>query len=335
MMLNVRSPQLYLTLLLMVRPVFPLAQTFVVTHAGGRMGKLLASQIREGASLYKDAPANADGSPLVKIRAVVRTEEEAMSITCDLAGMTLRNGKTSYNKCDWLETVVVGDVLLEENARLLVEAFEGATGAILCDASHNELIQMDDGKWSLRIPANENKEISDRLLEEIKAATKSKSLEHVVLRSSMGLFLSGSDISSYEGDEAMVLEAVKVMGGDEALLGPRRAEHALRASDLDFTILRLGALTDDAGMVPIVFGKDDSLLLKRIEGQNTRRPPMLSRADAARVAASVLMERDFFAGKRLVIDCAWAPSWGRSSAGTEEAVSAASRQDLKKAILTV
>jgi len=298
------------------------------------MGKLLASQIREGASLYNDAPVNNDGSPLIKIRAVVRTEEEAKSVICDLAGMVIKNGAISYNKCDWLETVVVGDVSLEENKKLLVKAFEGATCAVLCDASHNELLQMDGGKWSLRIPANENREISDRLLEEIKAATKSKTLGHVVLRSSMGLFLSSSDRPS-NGDEDMVQDAIQVMGGDEALLGPRRAEEALRASDLDFTILRLGALTDDAGMVPLIFGTDDALLMKRIEGGNTRRPPMLSRADAARVAASVLMERDFYAGKRLVIDCAWAPKWGRSSVGTEEAVSAAGRQDLKKAILRV
>jgi len=331
MLLYLCSKQLLLFLFLLIHNAFPLAQTFVVTHASGRMGKLLASQIREGAALYD---ASASGSTLVKIRAIVRTKEEAKSLICDLAGMVTKNGKTSYNKCDWLETVVVGDVKLEENSRRLVEAFEGASGAILCDSSHNELIQMDDGKWSLRVPANENRAISCRLLEEIKAATKSTSLEHVVLRSSMGLYLSSNDINK-NGDEEMVMEAVKVMGGDEALFGPRQAEDALHASNLDFTILRLGALTDDAGMVPIVFGKDDSILMKRIEGMNTRRPPILSRADAARVAASVLMERDFYAGKRLVIDCAWAPKWGRSSVGTEEAVSAASRQDLKKAILTV
>lgn len=298
------------------------------------MGKLLASQIHEGASRYggkfDDAP-----SPPIKIRAVVRSEEEAKSVLCDLAGMVIVNGITSIKSCDWLETIVIGDVSLEENAGLLEEAFDGATYAVLCDASHNELVRSStDGKWSMRVPAKENEDLSFRIMREIEAAAKCKSLEHVVLRSSMGLFLTDSDSKSDGAERTVLDEAIQIMGGRRALLGPSRAEEALRASKLDYTILRLGALTDDAGMIPLIFGTEDALLLKRMEGTTTRRPPMLSRADAARVAAFVLREKKSFEKKRLVVDCAWGPKWGRSSVGTEEAFSAASRQDLTGDILS-
>jgi len=320
--------QCLLSFLFIFSRSFALTQTFVITHAAGRMGKLLASQIREGALLYGD---NHDSPTPVKIRAVVRSDEEAKSVLCDLAGMVTRDGITSHRETDWLETVVIGDISLEENVNRLEKVFDGATGAVLCDASHNELVQSEeDGKWSLRVPGIESKEHSNRLSAEIDAATKSKSLEHVILRSSMGLFLNkrGLDFEWSPSQKEVIIEAVKAMGGDEALLGPRRAEEALESSGLDFSILRLGALTDDAGMIPLAFGTDDSLLVQWIEGQKTRRPPVLSRADAARIASFMLRERKLFMKKRLVIDCAWLPKWGSSSVGTEEALIAASKQDL-------
>lgn len=300
-------------------------QTFVISHAAGRMGKLLAGQVREGSSLY------GDGATTVRVRALVRSDAEALSVACDLAGMVTKGGTMTAKECDWLETVVVPNVSDEENILKLEAAFEGATGAVLCDASHNELVVLDDGRWSLRIPDQENNEdLSERLSAEIEAAGKSKTLEHLVLRSSMGLHL-------YRGKENTEeeAEAVRVMGGAEALSGPQRAEQALAADpSLDYTVLRLGALTDDAGMMPLDFGTDDSILLGRTQGQSTRRPPMISRADAARVAAFVLRERQAFAHKKMVVDCAWVSSMNQpSSVGSEEALTRAGRQDIVKIIL--
>ena len=126
-------------------------------------------------------------------------------------------------------------------------------------------------------------------------------------------------------------EAALAMGGEAALAGPRKAEEALRSSGIDHTILRLGALTDDAGMVPLIFGIDDAILERRIDSTNTRRPPILSRSDAARVSAFLLKEASSFKG--LTVDCSWHPKYGRSSVGSEEAISAAGRQDLKEAVI--
>merc|ERR1712238_368311 len=57
-----------------------------------------------------------------------------------------------------------------------------------------------------------------------------------------------------------------------------------------YTILRLGALTDDAGMVPLVFGKDDST--------TNNRPPILSRADAARISTFLVRKNDVDVDRR-------------------------------------
>ena len=56
-----------------------------------------------------------------------------------------------------------------------------------------------------------------------------------------------------------------------------RSEGELAASGLPYTVLRLGALTDDAGMVPLAFGANDDLLLQSIETTGKDQPPMLSR----------------------------------------------------------
>ena len=228
-----------------------------ITHAAGRMGKALALQIREDAELTR---MPRDSLPTIK--AIVRSEAEATSVQCDLGGVTLIGGKVAPIPLDWLETVVVEDVEGDEGRKLLQEAFEGAGAAILCDASHNEMVwqnenndaitnQDDREVCSISVPASENKDLSQRLLAEIEAASHSSTLRHVVMRSSMGLFV---DTSS---------EAAQAMGGEAALAGPRKAEEALRSTGLDHTILRLGALTDDAGMIPLIFGIEDSILEKR------------------------------------------------------------------------
>jgi len=311
----------------------------VITHACGRMGKLLASQIREESLLLPnnnnrnniDTDSNTitddnNVPPPLLIRAVVRSEEEEMSVKCDLGGMISKNGKFTFKECNWLETVIVSDPATDQGRILLDTVFRDATCAVLCDASHNEIVETGIDEWSVRIPAveseNNSKNLSVRLMAEIQAASKSSSLEHVVLRSSMGL---SSDSDS---------DAVTVMGGEDALVGARAAEASLRVSKLDYTILRLGALTDDAGMVPLVFGRDDSLLLKQLDDTSVQRPPILSRADAARVAAFILRKKEAFVKKRMVLDCAWAWKWNqRTCAGTDEALNAAGRQDLMRAMM--
>jgi len=291
--------------------------TVTITHAAGRMGKLLALQIRED--------ANIAGKELPNIRAIVRSESEAFSVKCDLGGMQLKGNIPSFNSLDWLETVVVEDFNAENERLKLKASFEGADVAILCDSAHNEILWDDnEGKGgeevcSISVPAADNKDLSERILAEIEMASSSSTLSHVVMRSSMGLHVGATS------------EAGMAMGGEVALAGARKAEEALKSSSLEYTILRLGALTDDAGMVPLIFSMDDSILKKRVDSTNTRRPPLISRADAARVCTFLSREATFFRG--MTIDCSWHPKFGRSSVGTEEAIKAAARQDLKTDIL--
>jgi len=295
----------------------PGGNVVAITHAAGRMGKVLALLIREHAVLSR--------TPLEEhptIRAIVRSEAEAMDVKCDLGGVRMEGGKATPIPLSWLETVVVDDC---GNKEMLQSAFEGSDCAILCDASHNEIVWEDstnnkdgDGKCSISVPMAERDDHSKRLLAEIEAASSCTSLTRVIMRSSMGL---SSKVSK---------DAAEAMGGEAALAGPRAAEKALKLSKLDYTILRLGALTDDGGNVPLIFGVNDSILEKRLDSTSSRRPPILSRADAARACNFLLREPSGFIG--LTIDCAWHPKYGRSSVGSEEAVSAAERQDLKKAI---
>jgi len=288
---------------------------FVITHAAGRMGKLLALQIHEDSKLSGTTPPT--------IRAIVRSNAEALSVQCDLGGMKMAGGEVKPIPLDWLETIVVKDINDAADLAKLNKAFTGAHASILCDASHNEMVWNDDegDACSIIVPAAESRDLSERLLAEIDAAASSgTSLRHIVMRSSMGLAVGTSS------------EAGMAMGGVAALDGPRKAEEALRSTSLDYTILRLGALTDDAGMVPLMFGVDDSILRKRMDnGEGTRRPPIVSRADAARVSTFLLREANSFKG--MTIDCSWHPKFGRNSVGTEEAIHAAGRQDLKRDIL--
>jgi len=403
-----------------------------ITHAAGRMGKVLALQLREDAELrYRSRSAtkndddddndndNGDNakSHLPKIRAIVRSEKEAYSVRCDLGGMTMVGGCIAKPiALDWLETVVIeSNAVDSERTALLREAFEGCRAAILCDASHNELVwkenDNDDDKdndndnndntnsgFSVNVPASENKDLTKRLLEEIDAASHSSTLEHVVLRSSMGLAVDAHRLYQSQNNKKPPLTILpffdddcevkidwaalaKAMGGEAALAGPREAERAFRKmAELELepknnnndnsggvsakqrkrkrkhTILRLGALTDDAGMVPLVFGSNDSILVKTTDdGTSNYRPPILSRSDAARVSTFLVRndddddkenDDDAINGNHnndsnidsnnnnlTTIDCAWHPKYGRDSVGREETISAAGRQDLNKAIL--
>merc|ERR1712238_53615 len=167
----------------------------------------------------------------------------------------------------------------------------------------------------------------------IDAASYSSSLEHVILRSTMGLAVSKAAavyrmyVKQSSGVGGIPVESVldwdaltTAMGGEAAISGARNAERAFRKmaeerntnnNDDDdteqnkdhekqqpmkkckYTILRLGALTDDAGMVPLVFGKDDSLLIKTADdGTTNHRPPILSRADAARISTFLVRPND-------------------------------------------
>jgi len=374
----------------------PKNNVIAITHAAGRMGKVLALQLREDAALRYQSrrvvDSNDDGedededdmeSYLPKIRAIVRSEKEAYSVRCDLGGMKMVSGSIAQPiALDWLECIIIDTVALDASERpaKLRDAFEGCRAAILCDASHNELVWNEDltsdsstdytnTGYSIVVPASENKDHSRRLLEEIDATSHSSTLEHVVLRSTMGLAVArASEAQRLYMDQNPVLpmeveidwEALaRAMGGEAALAGPREAEKAFRnlaetcsINSLSescnisrrHTILRLGALTDDAGMVPLVFGSNDSILIKTTDDcTKNYRPPILSRADAARVSTVLVRsEYDEFdtnnnpnneGGNLVTIDCAWHPKYGRDSVGREETVSHAVRQDLKQAIV--
>ena len=364
----------------------PRKNAIAITHAAGRMGKVLALQLREDAAMrYKNRRAldtEKEGSydendddmeaHLPIIRAIVRSEQEAFAVKCDIGGMKMVSGCVAQPiKVDWLETIVIDSGLdAGERTQKLRDAFEGCKAAILCDASHNELVwteecDMEDIEtdytncgFSMVVPASENRDLSRRLLQEIDATMHSTTLEHVVLRSTMGLavaraaeaqrlYMEQKPLVPLESDidwEALA----RAMGGEDALAGPRMAEKAFtRLAELcpnrRHTILRLGALTDDAGMVPLVFGTNDSILIKskEFDGQKNYRPPILSRNDAARVSTVLVRNEndmdvyDPYVGSSnlLTVDCAWQLKYGRDSVGREETISHASRQDIGEDIL--
>ena len=245
-------------------------------------------------------------------------------------------------------------------------AFSGVTLAMLCDAGHSEIVPTSDGQGvEVSVPPEADKVSSFRLLAEISGLVKcvqreeaaeasGSRLKHVLMRSTMGVscmercataendvdssfgcgLTDAADDEDVEGRGAAArcdLEAeaaLEKMGGRATLYGKLMCERALATSGLPHTILRLGALTDDAGMmVPLRFGGggDDALLLEHTaSGGHRGEPPMLSRADAARVAIELLRNHPAPCGE--VIDCAWAARWGGASAGTEESQLSAARQ---------
>lgn len=299
-------------------------QVVVVTHAGGRMGKLLVAQLRE------------EFGTTVAVRAIVRSEAESNKLLCDIYGVKLVSGKMEplVPSCgSWVTPFVVDADCTDED---LLKPFTGATSAVLCDALHTELVAEGDTKErSVRVP--EGGEQARRLPRMLKACAASPSLAHVVLRSSMGVACAASCApfadaeSSPRECDADAMRALERMGGAAILQAVRQSEEELAASGLPYTVLRLGALTDDAGMMPLAFGANDDLLLQSFELTEGDVPPMLSRADAARAAICVLQT-----GAPLhdaTFECAWDYKWARSSVGTEEAVLRAARQDMRAGML--
>ena len=74
---------LFPTMVLSLALAPPGNNIIAITHAAGRMGKALALQIREDAVLSGSTPLE----ELPKIRAIVRSESEAMAVKCDLGGV--------------------------------------------------------------------------------------------------------------------------------------------------------------------------------------------------------------------------------------------------------
>ena len=138
-------------------------------------------------------------------------------------------------------------------------------------------------------------------------------------------------VASGDGASSVTVEqALTRMGGVAAVAAQADAEAALRSrcaqSGAAFTILRLGALVDSAGGVPLSFGVGDTQLLERVVGGETE-PPLISRNDAARLVVEVIIGGLPLLGG-VVIDAAWGDKWGVNSAGTEEAARTAARQDV-------
>lgn len=195
---------------------------------------------------------------------------------------------------------------------------------------------------NVRVPLVDGAAAARRLGAEIAAVTRASSMRHVVLRSSMGVCALESTLGSGSADEteaaerlALASTAVTRMGGGATIAAQADAESALRTRcagcGVDYTVLRLGALLDTAGDVPLAFGQSDDLLLERIADERANEPPLISRNDAARLVVEVV-RRGLPTLKGATIDAAWASKWGLSSAGTEEAARTATRQDVVAAM---
>lgn len=93
------------------------------------------------------------------------------------------------------------------------------------------------------------------------------------------LLLDPSDGTSDTAEQALAR-----MGGVAAIAAQADAEMALRSRcaqrAISYTVLRLGALVDSAGGVPLSFGTSDALLVDRLEAGD-KEPPLISRNDAA------------------------------------------------------
>ena len=129
--------------------------------------------------------------------------------------------------------------------------------------------------------------------------------------------------------------ALARMGGEEAVRAHAAAEDALRGacgSKVGTTVVRLGALTDDAGGVPLEFGSGDRQLVDRVSGDAgdgvaASEPPLVSRNDAARLLMDVV-RRGLPQLDHKVFDAAWKDKFGAVSAGTLETALTAAGQDL-------
>lgn len=190
---------------------------------------------------------------------------------------------------------------------------------------------------SVRVPPVTGAAAARRLSAEVASVTTSgTTLRHVVLRSSMGVdALAASSQTDADGDSReLAASAVQRMGGAATLAAQADAESALRRRceqrGIAYTVMRLGALVDSAGGVPLAFGRSDAQLLEQIEDNSAREPPLISRNDAARLVAEIVCG-NLSRLNGAIVDAAWQPKWGMSSAGTEEAARTAARQDLVSA----
>ena len=269
----------------------------VVTHAGGRFSTSVIAQLRE------QPPPWATN---LRIRAVVRDDAEAARLSVDLAGVALRGGElTLLSPLDDVSIVV-------SNATTDIDyVFRGATAVVLCSAAHAEL-EAVGGTAKVRYSEEED-DAAARLAREIGACTSDM---QVCLRSSMGVSTN-------------TLDGVEAMGGGAMIHAKLQAERMLTAACPAATVVRLGALTDDAGNVPLSFGSEDSMLLDR---EGCKDPPLISRNDGARLVAEIVRRGSpLLAGR--VFDAAWSPKWGAGAAGSEEAAEEAAAQDLVRLAL--
>ena len=339
----------------------------VVTHAAGRMGTSLVAQLHESWELL-DPPPWASAGDLV-VRAVVRDDDEATRLKIDLGGLVLRDNKAVplLDTSTWLDVRVVPDGGENEGAALAA-ALDGAAACVLCSAAHAgfEVAGGGDGGGAgalvpgsiarakaerafaggspginVRVPRAEAEQAGRRLLREIGAvgaavdgAGPGATLRHVVLRSSMGVHALGGVRGATAVADADVL-ALARMGGEEAVRAHAAAEDALRSacgSKVGTTVVRLGALTDDAGGVPLEFGSGDRQLVDRVSGDAgdgvaASEPPLVSRNDAARLLMDVV-RRGLPKLDHKVFDAAWKDKFGAVSAGTLETALTAAGQDL-------
>lgn len=266
------------------------------------MGKLLCLQLHER-------------DPDCRVRAICCSYKERDSIRFDLGGIRLVGGKMvpAVDHHEWLEIVVVDN----GDEKGLEEAFRGATTAVLCSAPHNSAVQDESGGSTIVLPEASSAvlmALQDRLVAEAKTALKTPSLQHIVLRSSMGL---GTDTPE---------DLFEAMGGSLILEGPRRAEELLASDDnpCSTTVLRLGALTDDAGPIPLEFSTNDGMLISR----GPEKIPLVSRADAARVLGHTALHGAPKGMKRCA-DVAWGARYNAFSIMIEEVKQDAIYQDLE------
>ena len=158
-------------------------------------------------------------------------------------------------------------------------------------------------------------------------------MQNVLLRSSMGVgaLRGATSEAASEYTQELAAAAVTRMGGAAAIAAQADAEEALRTRcdqrGVSCTVLRLGALVDTAGGIPLSFGCADAQLIERCTDEAAREPPLISRNDAARLVVEIV-RRGWPRLDGATVDAAWADKWGLTSAGTEEAARTAGRQDL-------
>ena len=301
----------------------------VVTHAAGRMGLSLVGQLRE--MWARAPPAWASPDAALRVRCVVRSDAEAAAMRTTLGGVVMRGGVAEpASALPDLDVVVAPDAPGDAEDAALDGALAGASAVVLCSAAHAALEANDRGAYNVRVPRAEAAVAARRLGAEIAAAARAPLAgpRRVVLRSSAGVGVLDASIRGATAVPDDAVLAVARMGGEEAVRAHAAAEAAfskLSEAAATTTVLRLGALTDDAGGVPLRFAVDDDDLLEAAVRRGA--PPLISRNDAARVVAEIA-----YAGasdlRGATIGVAWNPKYTPTCAGTDEVMRAAARQDV-------